>query len=86
LADGKLFICIIIFEAMKKKIQVFTAIIVIIALAFAGCGSNHRKKKVMDSILKDTTVLDTTDMKAAPSDTTVMRMDTINKDTVLVAH
>lgn len=68
---------------MKLKIQIFIALT---ALAFAGCGSDRNKKKVLDSLMTDTAIIDTTNMKTAPSDTTVMRMDTAGKDTVLVAH
>ncbi|WP_316839357.1 hypothetical protein [Pedobacter gandavensis] len=68
---------------MKLNIQL---LIPLSALIFAGCGSGRQEKKVMDSIMADTTIIDTTNMKAAPSDTTVLRMETSGKDTALIAH
>lgn len=57
---------------MKQKIQF---LLVIIALVFSGCSSDGNKMNNKDSIITDTGVMDTADMKAAPADTTVMRID-----------
>lgn len=62
---------------MKHKIQI---LLIAMALAFAGCGSGENKNNDADTLMTDTSVTDTTDINAAPADTTVSA-DSLNPDT-----
>jgi hypothetical protein len=67
---------------MMLKIQL---VLLTVALAFAGCGSDKGKNNEKDSLMTDSAAIDTADMKAAPADTTVMGKDSTGLDTSLVA-
>lgn len=68
---------------MRQKIQF---LIIAITLAFLGCSSDSSTNKKVDSLMTDTAVIDTTEIKAVPADTTVMNRDSVRRDTVLVKH
>jgi len=68
---------------MKQKMQF---LILIAALAFAGCSSDRIKDSDADSLMTDSAVMDTADMNGVPADTAVMRVDTISQDAGLVTH
>lgn len=70
-------------EIMKQKIRF---LILITVLAFAGCRSDRTKDNDTDSLLTDTSVMDTADRNAALADTAVMRIDTISQDAGLITH
>lgn len=57
--------------------------LVLLVLLFAACGLD-RSSKESDSLLTDTAVMDTADMKAAPVDTTALRIDSVSHDARVV--
>lgn len=61
---------------MRRTIQIFFAIA---ALAFAGCHSDRNNNNNQDSLLTDTSVVDTTRIQGVPADTTAMGKDSVKK-------
>ena len=53
--------------------------LILLALIFAGCGSD-RNSNERDSLMTDSALTDTADMKAAPADTTAMKIDSASYD------
>lgn len=49
--------------------------LILIIMVLAGCGSNSNSDHSEDSSMTDSSVMDTTDLNAAPTDTTVMKID-----------
>lgn len=68
---------------MKKKIEI---LVLAVALAIAGCGSDRNNSNETDSLMTDTTVIDTANMNIAPADSTVMREDSVSQNTGLVPN
>ncbi len=67
---------------MKQKIQF---LLMTITLVFGGCGSDRNNTNDKDSLLTDTSIIDTTNIQAAPADTVVSE-DSISQNTGLVTH
>lgn len=68
---------------MKKKIEI---LVLAVALAIAGCGSDRNNSNETDSLMTDTTVIDTANMNITPADSTVMREDSVSQNTGLVPN
>lgn len=65
---------------MKQKVEL---LLIIMALAFAGCGSDRNKNNDRDTLMTDSAVMDTATVVPNPADTMV-KIDSTVQDTSLI--
>lgn len=68
---------------MNMKILIIP---VLIAIALTGCGSDKNKNNDADSLMTDSTVIDSAAGNVTPVDTAVSGRDTTSVDTTPVVH